>query len=74
MNILEKLAQVSKLPFESYSETGAKLDAVLLNAGAALYISEKAASISEGIQLAKSLIDSGAAISTLEKFIGVSNQ
>lgn len=58
----------------SGEETGAKLDAVLLNAGAALYIAEKAASISEGIQLAKSLIAGGAAISTLEKFIEVSNE
>lgn len=58
----------------SGEETGEKLDAVLLNAGAALYIAEKAASMSEGIQLAKSLIDSGAAISTLEKFIEVSNE
>lgn len=58
----------------SGEETGEKLDAVLLNAGAALYIAEKAASMSEGIQLAKNLIDSGAAISTLEKFIEVSNE
>lgn len=58
----------------SGEETGEKLDAVLLNAGAALYIAEKAASMSEGIQLAKSLIDSGAAIFTLEKFIEVSNE
>ena len=57
----------------SGEEKGAKLDAVLLNAGAALYIAEKANSMSEGIQIAKSLIDSSAAISTLEKFIEVSN-
>ena len=55
-------------------DKSAKRDAVLLNAGASLYIAEKAASISEGITLAQSLIDSGAATSTLEKFIEVSNR
>ena len=55
-------------------DKSAKRDAVLLNAGASLYIAEKAASISEGITLAQSLIDSGAAAKTLEKFIEVSNR
>ena len=58
----------------SGTDTSAKRDAVLLNAGASLYIAEKAASIAEGIKLAQSLIDSGAATSTLEKFIEVSNR
>ena len=51
-----------------------KRDAVLLNAGASLYIAEKAPTVAEGIKLAQSLIDSGAAISTLDKFIEVSNR
>lgn len=55
-------------------EKGAKRDAVLLNAGAALYIAQKAENISGGIELAKNLIDSGAALQTLEKFIEVSNK
>ena len=50
-----------------------KRDAVLLNAGASLYIAEKVSSIAEGIELAKNLIDSGKATKTLEKFIEVSN-
>ena len=58
----------------SGADTSAKRDAVLLNAGASLYIAEKAASIAEGIKLAQSLIDSGEATSTLEKFIEVSNR
>ncbi len=49
-------------------EKGAKRDAVLLNAGAALCIGEKAGSIREGIGLAAELIDSGAALDTLERF------
>ncbi len=52
---------------------GPKRDAVLLNAGAALYIGEKANSMKEGIELAASLIDSGKATEVLEKFIKVSN-
>lgn len=55
-------------------EKGAKLEAVLLNAGAALYIAGKSETMKNGIALAKNLIDSGAAISTLEKFIEVSNK
>lgn len=54
-------------------DTSAKRDAVLLNAGAALYIAEKAPTMAEGIEFAKNLIESGAATQTLEKFIEVSN-
>lgn len=54
-------------------EKGPKRDAVLMNAGASLYIGGKAASIAEGIKLAGELIDSGAAYETLEKLISVSN-
>lgn len=55
-------------------EKGAKRDAVLLNAGAALYIGEKAESIKEGIILAAEIIDSGKALTTLRKLIEVSNR
>lgn len=50
-------------------EKGAKRNAVLLNAGVALYIADKAPSINEGITLAASLIDSGAAKEKLNSFI-----
>ena len=50
-------------------EKGAKRDAVLLNAGASLYIGEKADSIAQGIELAREIIDSGRAEQLLEKFI-----
>ena len=49
-------------------EKGPKRNAVLLNAGAALYIGGKAGSIKEGISLAAELIDSGKALATLEAF------
>ena len=50
-----------------------KRNAVLLNAGAALYIDGKAGTMEDGIKLAGELIDSGKAMETLEKFIAVSN-
>ncbi len=51
---------------------GPKRDAVLMNAGAALYLAGKADSMKAGIQLAADLIDSGAAMRTLEQLITVS--
>ena len=55
-------------------ERGHKRNATLLNAGAALYIGDKAADLKSGIALAAELIDSGKAAETLEKFIEVSNR
>ena len=53
---------------------GAKRNAVLMNAGAALYIGGKAADMKEGVKLAAEIIDSGKAFETLEKFREVSNR
>ena len=53
---------------------GPKREAVLMNAGASLYIGGKADSFADGIKLAAELIDSGKALETLEKFIEVSNR
>ena len=53
---------------------GHKRNAVLLNAGAALYIGGKADSFKSGVELAKEIIDSGKALKTLEKLILVSNE
>ena len=53
---------------------GPKREAVLMNAGAALYIAGKAESMKEGTVLAAELIDSGKAMKTLERFIEVSNR
>ena len=54
-------------------EKGPKRDAVLLNAGASLYIGGKAASFKDGVKLAAEIIDSGKALEVLNKFIEVSN-
>lgn len=49
-------------------------NAVLMNAGAALYLYDKADSLKSGIALAAELIDSGAALKTLDKVVEVSNR
>ena len=54
-------------------EKGHKRNAVLLNAGAALYIDGKADSMKAGVELAAEIIDSGKAAKTLEQFITLSN-
>jgi len=55
-------------------EKGHKRNAVLLNAGASLYIGGKAESMKDGVALAAEIIDSGKALHTLEKLIEVSNR
>ena len=55
-------------------EKGARRNAVVLNAGAALYVAGKTESIEEGVRLAEETIDSGKALEKLEQFIGLSNQ
>ena len=55
-------------------EKGPKRDAVLMNAGASLYIGGKAGSMKDGIILAAQLIDSGKAAETLNRLITVSNR
>ncbi|MGN1074951.1 MAG: anthranilate phosphoribosyltransferase [Eubacteriales bacterium] len=55
-------------------ERGPKRDAVLLNAGAALYIGGKAGTMADGVALAGGLIDSGKARAVLETLIEISNR
>ena len=55
-------------------EPGHKRNAVLLNAGAGLYLNGKADTFAAGVKLAGELIDSGAAVATLEKVVEVSNR
>lgn len=52
-------------------DRGPKRDAVLLNAGAALFVGGKTRSIAEGWELAEELIDSGRVIAKLEALRGV---
>ncbi len=53
---------------------GHKRNAVLLNAGAGLYLNGKAETMAGGIRLAAELIDSGKALATLNKVIEVSSR
>jgi anthranilate phosphoribosyltransferase len=57
----------------SGSITGARREIVLMNAGAGLFISGKAASFEDGVQRAAELIDSGAALRKVDEMIRVSN-
>jgi anthranilate phosphoribosyltransferase len=53
---------------------GPKLDVVVLNAGAALYAGGLAASLTDGIALAREVIGSGAALAMLDEFIAYTRQ
>ncbi len=55
-------------------EQGAKLDAILLNSGALIYVSGIAKDIKEGINIAKKTIESGKAKDVLENIIKIYNQ
>ncbi len=57
----------------SGEEKGHKRNAVLLNAGAAIYIGGKSDSFEEGIAKAADIIDSGRAAALLDKLIVLSN-
>lgn len=52
---------------------GAKTDAVLLNAGAAIHVAT-GCSIEEGIERAREAIDSGKALAQLDKFVELTNR
>ncbi|MCI7627292.1 MAG: anthranilate phosphoribosyltransferase [Blautia glucerasea] len=68
----EENAQITRDILEG-REKGSKRQAVCLNAGASLYITGKAKTIEEGVRMAESLIDSGAAVKKLEEFIYETN-
>ena len=53
---------------------GTKRNAVLMNAGLALYVAQKAPTMQAGIELAAEMIDSGKAYKTMEAYIKQSNE
>ncbi|MEK7860901.1 MAG: anthranilate phosphoribosyltransferase, partial [Chloroflexota bacterium] len=55
-------------------EKGARRTAVVLNAGAALFVGGLVESVREGVIRAAAAIDSGAAASTLERFVATSQR
>jgi anthranilate phosphoribosyltransferase len=58
----------------SQKEQGAALDAVLLNAGAGVYLSGKAASLKEGVALARESLETGAAAGKFFELMTVSHE
>ncbi len=56
------------------AEKGAKRDAAVINAAAALFVAGKATSMKEAVKLAQETIDSGKALKQLEKFVEISNR
>lgn len=55
-------------------ERGAKRDAAVLNAAAALLVAGKADSLAKAVKLAEETIDSGRALRKLEQFVALSNR
>jgi anthranilate phosphoribosyltransferase len=53
---------------------GPKTDAVLINAGAAIHVAKPEVSISEGINIAREMIESGKALKQLEEFVRLTNE
>lgn len=68
----DKSAKIAKDILEG--KKGPMRDIVLLNAGAAIYVGNKAKNIREGIELAKESIDSGNAYRKLNEFIQATNK
>ena len=56
------------------AEPGAYRDIVVLNAGAALLIAQKATDLAQGIEMAKAAIDNGNAKAALAKLVAASNR
>lgn len=71
--LVEPLAQVLINLAILNGKKGHKRNAVLMNAGVALYIGGKADSMNAGIALAEKIIDSGRALETLNQLIEISN-
>ncbi len=67
----EKNAEITKSILKG--DKGPKRDIVVLNAGAAIYVADKAKTLKQGIEAAEESIDSGAALNKLNKLIEVSN-
>jgi anthranilate phosphoribosyltransferase len=53
----------------SGEETGAARDVILLNAGAAIYVSGNTKTIEDGVSLATESVSSGSALGALEEFL-----
>ena len=55
-------------------DVGPARDLAVLNAGAAIYVSGRAASVGDGVAAAAQAVDSGAALDTLERYVALSRE
>jgi len=55
-------------------EPGARMDVVVLNAGTAIYLADKAASITEGVEMAREALMAGAAYEKMTQFVEFTQQ
>ena len=63
----EENAAIARAVLEG--EPGPRRALVVLNAGAALFVAGRAATLEEGVRLAEQAIDSGAALQSMESFV-----
>jgi anthranilate phosphoribosyltransferase len=63
----ERNAEIARAVLEG--EPGPRRVLVVLNAGAALLVSDRASSLEEGVRIAEEAIDSGAALDAVERFV-----
>jgi anthranilate phosphoribosyltransferase len=74
LKVANKEESVERIRQALANEDGPVRDVVLLNAGAALYCADVAASVSEGVKRAREAVASGAAAAKLAQFVAVTQQ
>ncbi len=72
--VVQDVTQSLQLVSDVFSnQPGAALDIVSLNAGAALYASDKASTLSEGVEMARAAIATGAAMRKFQQYVEYTN-
>jgi anthranilate phosphoribosyltransferase len=74
LKVADKAESVQCIQRAFANEDGPVRDIVLLNAGAALYCANVAASVSDGVRMAREAVASGKALAKLSQFVAVTNQ
>jgi len=74
MKVADREESIARVRSALANEDGPVRDIVLLNAGAALYASDAAPSIAEGVRRAREAVQSGRAAAKLEQFVAVTRR
>jgi anthranilate phosphoribosyltransferase len=74
MKVANRDESIARVRSALANEDGPVRDIVLLNAGAALYASDAAPSIAEGVRRAREAVQSGRASAKLEQFVAVTRR